>query len=36
MDLFVKPIPDHESVDESEPVGLHGMILLSGVLAQIS
>jgi hypothetical protein len=32
MDLFVKAVADHESVDESEPVRLHGMILLYGVI----
>ena len=36
MDLFVKPVANHEGVDESQPVGLHRMVLLFGVSVNVS
>ena len=33
MNLFVKPVANHKSVDKSEPMGFHWMVLLFGTLA---
>jgi hypothetical protein len=36
MDLFVQPVPNHKGIDESEPVGLHWMVLLFVISAHAS
>lgn len=30
MDLFVQPVTNHKSIDESKPMGFHRVILLLG------
>lgn len=35
MDLFVQPVANHEGVDESEPMRLHRVILLFGILVKV-
>ena len=36
MNLFVQPVANHEGVDESQPMGLHRVVLLFGMSVKVS